>query len=95
MHRHDVERLDSSRTWWVPSVVSPRRDWPGAPGCRRGARFLVSEDTLGTSRDDFAAFESEGRCLEWIMRHRAHLARNLPGASVRPVRLDRWLLGLD
>jgi hypothetical protein len=29
------------------------------------------------------------------MHHRAALNESLPGATVRAVRLDRWLLGLD
>jgi hypothetical protein len=95
MHRQDVERLDASRTYWVPSIISPRRDWAGAPGCRRGARFLVDTETLAASRDEFSPFDTESSCLEWIMRNRARLTTRLPGASVRPVRLDRWLLGLD
>ena len=95
MHRNQIEGLDSRRTWWVPAVSSPQRDWAGAPGCRRGARFLVDGDTLRASRDAFTTFDSELDCLEWIMRHRAHLNRTLPGAKVRAVPLDRWLLGLD
>jgi hypothetical protein len=95
MHRRDVDRLDTRRTWWVPAVVSPRRDWPGAPGCRRGARFLVDAATLRASRDRFDPFDSRLTCLQWIMRHRAQLEHHLPGAEVRAVRLDRWLLGLE
>jgi hypothetical protein len=95
MLRSEIGRLDPTRDWWVAAVVSPERDWAGAPGCRRGARFLVSGETLRASRDAFDPFESELTCLEWIMRRRADLNRALPGASVRAVRLDRWLLGLD
>lgn len=95
MHRSDVDRLDSRRTWWVPAVVSPQRDWAGAPGCRRGARFLVDRRTLRPSRDEFEPFETQSSCLRWIMRHRMHLNRTLPGARIRAVPLDRWLLGLD
>ena len=40
-------------------------------------------------------FDSELSCLRWIMQNRAHLNRTLPGARIRAVRLDRWLLGLD
>ena len=95
MHRCDVDRLDRSRTYWVPAVVSPARNWPGAPGCRRGARFMVHRDTLRPTRDEFGAFESKLSCLHWIMSNRADLNQSLPGAVVRAVPLDRWLLGLE
>ncbi len=94
MHRRDVDRLDSSRTYWIPAVVSPHRDWSGAPGCRKGARFMVNRETFHVSRDEFSPFDSELSCLHWIVMHRARLGQALPGASVRPVRLDEWLLGL-
>ena len=35
-----------------------------------------------------------GACLEWIMAHRNELVRTAPGATVAPVILARWLLGL-
>jgi hypothetical protein len=95
MHQRDVERLDATRTYWVPAVVAPHRDWAGAPGCRRGARFTVNPDTLRASRDEFGPFDSELGCLHWIMRHRAQLNRTLPGVRIRAVPLDRWLLGLE
>jgi hypothetical protein len=95
MRRCDVESLESNRTWWVPALVAPERDWPAAPGCRRGARYMVERRSFRVTRDEFDAFESRLGCLDWIMRHRAELVRALPGASVRPVALDRWLLGLD
>jgi hypothetical protein len=95
MHRNEVNQLDATRTWWVPALASPERDWAGAPGCRRGARFVVDPNTLRANRDEFDAFESKLSCLGWIMHHRAQLNRNLPGASVRAVPLDRWLLGLE
>jgi hypothetical protein len=95
MHPREVEGLDPTRTYWVPAVVSPCRDWRGAPGCRRGARFMVSRETLRASRDSFDPFDTELSCLQWIMRHRAELNQALPGASIRVVRLDRWLLGLE
>ncbi len=95
MRRADVERLDARRTYWVPSVVAPCRDWPGAPGCRPGARFLVDRHSLSAGRDRFAAFGSRAACLRWIMRRRGDLARALPGAAVKAVALDRWLLGLE
>lgn len=94
MHSADVETLDASKTWWVPAVTAPRRDWPGAPGCRRGARFLIDEGSCRPARDNYPCFESRAGCLEWIMAHRADLARGAPGAAVAPVSLARWLLGL-
>lgn len=95
MRSRDVDRLDSRRTYWVPAVVAPDRDWAAAPGCRRGARFIVERHSLRPCRDQFAAFGSRLSCLRWILRHRAQLNRALPGARVRAVALDRWLLGLD
>lgn len=95
MRRREVEALDSSRPWWVAAVVAPSRDWAGAPGCRRGARFVVDLETLRASRDSFAPFDSRAGCLDWIMSHRSELNRNLPGATVKAVMLDRWLLGLE
>jgi hypothetical protein len=95
MHRTEVDRLDPTRTWWVPAVVSPARDWAGAPGCRRGARFLVDGRTMRPNRDRFEPFDTELGCLSWIMRNRSELNRALAGAAIRAVRLDRWLLGLD
>jgi hypothetical protein len=95
MRRCEVDRLDPRRTYWVPAVASPERDWPGFPGCHRGARFLVDRDTMHASRDVFETFDTRASCLGWIMEHRADLNRTLPGATVRAVALDRWLLGLD
>ena len=95
MHRCDVERLDSRRTYWVPAVAAPHRDWAAVPGCRGGARFLVDRRTLKPSSDQFTAFGSQLSCLRWIMRNRSQLNRTLPGARIRAVPLDRWLLGLD
>jgi hypothetical protein len=95
MHRCDLEGLDSTRTYWVPAVVSPHRDWAGAPGCRRGARFMVDGRTFRPSRDAFETFDSELSCLSWIMRHRSALNRTMAGVRIRAVPLDRWLLGLD
>ena len=95
MHRRHVDRLDSKRTYWVPTVVAPQRDWAAVPGCHGGARFLVDRHTLRPSRDEFAAFNTELSCLKWILRHRIKLNRTLPGARVRAVPLDRWLLGLE
>ena len=95
MRCRDVDRLNPARTYWIPAVVAPQRDWPAAPGCRRGARFIVERHSLRPSRDQFAAFGSQLSCLRWIMRHRLELNRALPGARIRAVALDRWLLGLD
>jgi len=95
MHRTDIDALDARRSWWVPAVRAPSRDWPGAPGCRRGARFLIDEQSFRPSRDNYPCFESRAACLEWIMAHRAALARNAPGAAVAPANLARWLLGLS
>jgi hypothetical protein len=95
MHRRAVDGLDPRQTYWIPAVVSPERDWPAAPGCLRGARFMVNRETLGPSRDEFDPFDSRLSCLNWIMHHRAELNRTLPGATVRAVRLDRWLLGME
>jgi hypothetical protein len=95
MHLRDIEGLDPGGTYWVPAVVSPERDWAAMPGCRRGARFVVDPRTLRPSRDEFEAFDTELACLSWIMRHRIELNRSLPGARIRAVALERWLLGLD
>jgi len=95
MHRSEVDRLDPRTSYWVPAVVSPERDWPAVPGCRKGARFLVDSGTLRASRDQFEPFDSQLACLSWIMQNRAELNRALPRAAVRPVPLDRWLLGLE
>jgi hypothetical protein len=95
MQRSEVNSLDAARTYWVPAVVSPIRNWAGSPGCRKGARFLVDGRTFRPTRDDFETFESEFACLGWIMRNRTRLNRTLLGARIRAVPLDRWLLGLD
>ena len=95
MHRRDVDLLVPARAYWVPTVVSPERDWAGVPGCRKGARYMVNCLTLRPSRDEFEPFDSEFGCLRWIRQHRADLSRTLPGATIRAARLDLWLLGLD
>ncbi|HEX8124176.1 MAG TPA: hypothetical protein VF548_01175 [Allosphingosinicella sp.] len=95
MRRSEVDNLDPARTYWVPAVVSPKRDWPASPGCRRGARFLVDGRTFRPARDEFETFDSEFACLGWIMRHRSRLNRTLCGVRIKAVPLDRWLLGLD
>jgi hypothetical protein len=56
---------------------------------------LLDADSCGPTRGNFAAFESRGECLEWMMVHRAEIAAGAPGAVVTPVNLSRWLLGLD
>ena len=95
MRRCEVDGLDPTRSYWVPAVVAPQRDWAGASGCRRGARFLVDGRTFRPSRDEFETFGSRQDCLSWVMRNRTHLNRTLAGVAVRVVPLDRWLLGLD
>ncbi|HEX8469332.1 MAG TPA: hypothetical protein VF620_16170 [Allosphingosinicella sp.] len=95
MQRSEIEGLESGRTYWVPAVVSPMRNWSGAPGCRKGARFLVDGRTFRPTRDEFETFDSEFACLGWIMRHRSRLNRTLCGVTISAVPLDRWLLGLD
>jgi len=95
MHRRQVDQLDPARSYWIPAVVAPERDWAGARGCRKGARFMVDAQTLRTSRDEFEPFDSQLSCLSWIMAHRIELNRSLPSARVRAVALDRWLLGLE
>lgn len=95
MRRADVEALDASKTWWVPAVRAPQRDWPGAPGCRRGARFLIDEASCRPARDNYPCFESRGECLEWILARRGRLNHTAPGTTVAPVSLARWLLGLS
>ena len=95
MNRAEVETLDASHTWWSPAVRAPQRDWPGMPGCRTGARFLIDEHSRRPARDNYPVFETRTQCLEWIMAHRAELVRTAPGATVAPVSLQRWLLGLE
>ena len=95
MHRNEIDCLDWRLDYWVPAVVSPRRNWAGMPGSRKGARYVIDRETLHASRDAFSPFDSQLNCLQWIMRHRDGLNQHLPGANVRAVRLDRWLLGLD
>ena len=95
MHHADVETLDATIIWWVPSVTAPARDWAGAPGCRRGARFLIDEASFRPARDNYPCFDTRTACLEWIMAHRADLTRTAPGVTVAPVSLARWLLGLS
>ncbi len=94
MRMTDVETLDSARTWWVPAVRAPMRDWAGAPGCRRGARFLIDEVSLRPAHDNYPCFATREACLRWIATNGGALARTAPGAEVAPADLARWLLGL-
>ena len=95
MQRSDLDRLDPGRVHWVPAVVAPHRDGAGAPGCRRGARFVVDLETLRPARGGGSGtFESRAECLRWIMVHRAELARTAPDAAVVPVDLAQWMLGM-
>ena len=94
MHHSEVESLDAARVYWVPAVRAPTRDWDGAPGCRRGARFLIDEESCRPLRDNYPLFETRSDCLQWIMVHRLDLARTAPGARIEAVSLARWLLGL-
>jgi hypothetical protein len=92
---HQVDLLDSRRTYWVPAVVAPARGWAGMSGCHKGSRFLLDPTNCAPSREDYAIFDSRAACLEWMMAHRAQIALRAPGATVRPVSLSRWLLGLE
>jgi hypothetical protein len=93
--RHALDGLDPRRTYWVPAVVAPGRGWAGVAGCHKGSRYLLDADRCSPTRSNFVAFDSRGECLEWMMVHRAEIARGAPGAVVTPVDLSRWLLGLD
>lgn len=88
------DMLDPRHQHWSPAVVAPRRDWEGRPGCRRGARFLISARDYRPGFADYPAFDTRAECLRWIMAHRAELQRGAPGAPVVPVDLARWMLGL-
>lgn len=94
MLRSEVDRLDPRLGHWAIAVEAPMRNWSAAPGCRAHARFLVDGDALRPSVTRFERFDSRGDCLAWIMAHRRELNDHLPGATVRPVRLANWLLGL-
>lgn len=95
MHRSEVESLPPGQEVWVASVRAPMRDWSGAPGCRKAARFLVERRSKRASRETFATFDTRSECLQWVMRHRMTLNETLPAAQVTPALLDRWLLGID
>jgi hypothetical protein len=94
MHRKEVDRLDPRQPHWAAAVEAPTRDWVAAPGCRAHARFLVDGVRLAPSRMEFEHFDSRAECLQWIMAHRHALNDRMPGATVRPVKLASWLLGL-
>lgn len=89
-----LAQLRPDGTYWVPAVVAPVRDWPGAPGCRRGARFLIDGATLRPALTGFPAFPSRAECLRWILEHRQGLAAVAPGAPITAARLDAWILGI-
>lgn len=89
-----LAQLRSDAAWWVPAVVAPMRNWPGAPGCRRGARFLVDAATFRPALTGFPAFPTRAECLRWILEHRQALGRSAPGVAVTAARLDAWILGL-
>ncbi len=95
MQLREVNALDATRTYWVPAVVAPSRGWAGMAACHKGSRFMVHRETLEPVRHEFEPFGSELDCLKWIMLNRARLNCKLPGARVRAVPLDSWLLGLD
>lgn len=94
MHRSEVDRLDTKRPHWAAAVEAPLRDWVAAPGCRAHARFLVDGESFAPSVSSFERFDSRSDCLMWIMAHRSELNAHMPGATVRPVKLANWLLGL-
>jgi hypothetical protein len=94
MLRSEVDALDPRRPHWVAAVEAPRRDWSAAPGCRAHARFLVDGDSKAPSLQRFELFDSRAACLEWIMANRRELSHHMPGATVHPVPLANWLLGL-
>ena len=89
-----VELLDSRRIYWVAAVVAPGRGGAGM-GCHKGSRYLLDAESFGPSRANYASFETRAECLQWMMVHRGEIALHAPGATVRPVSLSRWLLGLD
>ena len=95
MHRKDIDHLDPGGAHWAVAVVAPVRDWSAAPGCRVHARFLVDGDRKRPSRSHFERFDSRSDCLEWIMANRRELADRMPGATIRPVQLASWLIGLS
>lgn len=95
MRRSEVDALAGAPSPWIPALAAPVRDWSAAPGCRLGARYMIDAARLALSRDAFEPFANRLRCEHWIATHARELAARFPGAQVRPVRLDRWLLGLE
>jgi hypothetical protein len=91
----DIAVLQPGTAYWVPAIEAPVRDWPGAPGCRRGARFLIDATRLRPSLSGFPAFESRSECLRWIMTHQRAIADTAPAAHVHAAQLDAWMLGID
>lgn len=87
--------LRPGTAYWVPAVAAPVRDWPGSPGCRRGARFLIEAETFRPGHAGFPAFDSRAECLRWIMAHRRAIAERAPGVPITAARLDAWMLGLE
>ena len=94
MHRDEVEMLDHRRPYWAAAVEAPSRDWVAAPGCRPHARFLIDGASKAPSRAQFELFESRADCLAWMMANRRELSEHMPGATIHPVPLASWLLGL-
>jgi hypothetical protein len=94
MLRSEVDRLDPRQGHWAIAVEAPARNWSAAPGCRAHARFLIDGEGLQPSTTRFEHFNSRADCLAWIMVHRRELSQSLPGATLRPVKLANWLLGL-
>ena len=90
-----VKFLNSRKVYWVAAVVAPARGWAGMAGCHRGSRYLLDTASFRPSRANYASFDSRADCLAWLMAHRTEIAMNAPGATIRPVSLSRWLLGLD
>lgn len=91
----DLAALHPGTVYWVPAITAPVRDWAGAPGCRRGARFLVDATTLRPAHGHFPAFESRAECLRWIMEHQHAIHLHAPSAAIRAAPLDAWILGTD
>jgi hypothetical protein len=90
-----LSALQPGTAYWVPAVVAPTRDWAGAPGCRRGARFLIDATSFRPGHESFPAFRARADCLRWIMAHRLAIAEQAPAAAVTAARLDAWILGMD
>jgi len=91
----DLATLRPGTVYWVPATTAPVRNWAGAPGCRRGARFLIDATTLRPGHERFPAFESRAECLRWIMAHQFEIYSHAPAATITTAPLDAWLLGTD